>query len=83
LRKKRRRERIGSKKLRKGRMPGLRLKGYKAAGCHNKRILKIASRMSRQTRGPAAKRTRKREKIKEAALVRRSRGLQGQMKQAR
>ncbi len=36
MRRKRRRKR-GIKKLRKGRRPGLRLKGYKAAGCHKKR----------------------------------------------
>ena len=77
------RRRRGSKKLRKGRRPGLRLKGYTAAGCRKKRMLKMTFRMSRQPRGGAAKRTRKREEIKEPALVRRGRGLQRQRKQAR
>jgi hypothetical protein len=73
----------GSKKLRKGRRPGLRLEGYKAAGCHKKRMMKMTFRISRQPRGGAAKRTRKRQEIKEPALVRRRRGLQRQRKQAR
>jgi hypothetical protein len=63
--------------------PGLCLKGYKAAGCHKKRMMKMTFRMSRQPRGGAANRTRKREEIKEPALVRRRRGLQRQRKQAR
>jgi len=57
LRRKRRMKR-GSKKLRKGRRPGLRLKGYQAAGCHKKRMVKMTFRMSRQPRGEAAKRIR-------------------------
>ena len=39
--KRRRRERRGSKKLRKGRRPGLRLKGYKTAGYHKKGMMKM------------------------------------------
>ena len=82
-RKRDRRRRRGRKKMRKGRRPGLRLKGYKAAGCHKKRMLKMTFRMSRQPRGGAAKRTRKRKEIKEPALARRRRGLQRQRRQAR
>jgi hypothetical protein len=61
----------------------VRLKEYKAAGYLKKRMMMMAFRMSRQPRGGAAKRTRKREEIKEPAFVRRLRGLQRQRKQAR
>ena len=87
-RKRDRRRRRGRKKMRKGRRPGLRLKGYKAAGIqgrggHKERMMKMTLRMSRPPRGGAAKRTRKREEIKEPALARRRRGLQRQRRQAR
>ena len=61
----------GYRMLRKGRNPELRLKGSKVAGCHKKRMMKMTFRMSRQARAGAAKRTRKREEIKESAFVRR------------
>ena len=47
--------RRGSKKLRNGKRPRLRLEGYKAAGCHKKRMMKMTLRMSRQPREGAAK----------------------------
>jgi hypothetical protein len=59
------------------------LKGYKTAGCNKKRMMKLTFRMSRRPRGEAANRKRKREEIKEPALVRRHRELQSKRKQAR
>jgi hypothetical protein len=43
------------RRLQKGRRPGMRLKGYKAAGCHKKKMMKMTFRMGRQARGGAAK----------------------------
>ena len=76
--------RRGSKGLRKGRRPRVRvrLKEYKAAGYLKKRMMMMAFRMSRQPRGRASRR-RKRREIKVRALLRRHRGLQRQRKQAR
>jgi hypothetical protein len=45
------------------------VEGYKTAGCHKKRMMTMTFRMSRQSRGEAARSTRKREEIKDPALV--------------
>jgi hypothetical protein len=72
----------GSKGLWKGRRPRVRvrLKEYTAAGYLKKRMMMMAFQ-SRQPRGRASRR-RKRREIKVRALLRRHRGLQRQRQQA-